>query len=90
MVVLVSPDTKDSEWVNKEIQYAHDQGKNIVGVWDDGERGCELPEALNDLADHMVPWDGPQLVDAIFNRLEGWRDQRGDPMVPRSIPHYRC
>src|SRR4051812_33048409 len=40
IVVLVTPDTKDSDWVNKEIEYASEQGKNIVGVWDDGETGC--------------------------------------------------
>ncbi len=90
MVVLVTPDTKDSDWVRKEIEYAREKGKNIVGVWDDGETGCELPEALQDFADHMVPWDGPQIVDAIFDRLDGWRDPKGNPMPPRSIPHHRC
>lgn len=90
MVVLVSPDTKDSDWVTKEIEYANEQGKNIVGVWDDGETGCEIPEALHQLADHMVPWDGEQIVDAIFNRLDGWRDPQGQPMEARSIPRYRC
>lgn len=90
VVVLVTPDTKDSDWVGKEVEYAHEQGKNIVGVWDDGETGCELPDALKDLADHMVPWDGPQIVDAIFDRLDGWRDPKGDPMPPRTIPHHRC
>ena len=61
-----------------------------MGVWDYGETGCELPEALNDLADHMVPWQGEQIVDAIFDRFEGWRDPSGNPMEPRSIPHHRC
>jgi hypothetical protein len=90
LIVLVTPDTKDSAWVAKEVEYAEAHGKNIVGVWDDGEHGCELPAALAEFGDHMVPWDGPQIVDAIFDRIDGWRDPKGRPMAPRSIPHHRC
>lgn len=89
MIVLVTPDTKDSDWVQKEIEYAHEQGKNIVGVWDQGEDGCELPQGLEDFADHMVPWDAEQVIDAIFDRIDGWRDPQGNP-ISRSIPHHRC
>ena len=42
MVVYVSPETKDSEYVNWEIEYAQKHDKRIVGVWADGEGGCEL------------------------------------------------
>lgn len=89
MIVLVTPDTKDSDWVQREIEYAHEQGKNIVGVWDQGEDGCELPQGLEDFADHMVPWDAQQVIDAIFDRIDGWRDPQGNP-ISRSIPHHRC
>lgn len=89
VVVLVTPETKDSDWVTSEIEYAQRQGKHVVGVWDDGETDCELPDALR-TADHMVSWDGPQIVDAIFDRLDGWRDSKGNPMNPRIIPHHNC
>ncbi len=45
VVVYVSPETKDSEYVNWEIEYAQKHDKRIVGVWADGEAGCELPDA---------------------------------------------
>jgi hypothetical protein len=90
MIVLVTPDTKDSDWVNREIEYAHDKDKNIVGVWDHGEQGCELPERLDDYGATVVAWRGEQIVDAIFGRIDGWRDPKGDPISPREIRHYCC
>jgi hypothetical protein len=90
MVVLVTPDTKDSDWVNREIEYAREQGKRIIGVWDRGEKGCELPEKLDEYGDVVVAWQGEQIVDAIFGRISGWRDPKGDPIPPRDIPHYCC
>jgi len=90
IIVLVTPDTKDSEWVNKEIQYAHDQGKQIIGVWDHGHAGCELPANLDQYAHDMVPWRGEQIIDALEGRLDGWRDSDGNPMPDRAIARYRC
>ncbi|MEZ5829238.1 MAG: TIR domain-containing protein [Hyphomicrobiales bacterium] len=46
MVVLVSPNTHKSEWVDWEIEYAHTKcsGTRIVGVkWTHGAQGCDLP-----------------------------------------------
>jgi hypothetical protein len=56
LVVYVSPETKNSNYVNWEIEYAHKQGKRIVGVWENGELGCELPEALEEYRDAMAGW----------------------------------
>jgi hypothetical protein len=90
LIVLVTADTKDSNWVNKEIEYAHQQGKQIIGVWDHGHAGCELPEKLDEYADQMVAWRGEQVVDALEGRLDGWRDPDGNPMPDRTIARYRC
>ena len=45
LVVYISPDTRWSEWVNWEIEYAHKLGKRIVGAYEHGAAGCEVPEA---------------------------------------------
>jgi hypothetical protein len=37
-ICYVSPQTKNSDWVNWEIEYAAKQGKRIVGVWEPGEK----------------------------------------------------
>jgi hypothetical protein len=90
MIVLVTPDTKNSDWVNDEIEYAYKQGKRIVGIWDHGEHGCDVPDALDEYANAMVPWRAEQIIDAIFGRIEEWRDPGGNPRPPRDIARYRC
>ena len=71
VVVYVSPETKDSEYVDWEIEYAQKCDKRIVGVWADGEAGCQLPDALNDYADAVVGWTGNRIVDAINGKIDG-------------------
>ena len=89
VVVLISPETKDSGWVNKEIEYAMQKGKRVIGVWDHGEKGCELPSRLDEHG-VVVAWRADQIIDAIFGRIDDWRSPKGDPISPRDIPHYRC
>ena len=62
LVVYVSPETKDSEYVDWEIEYAQKHDKRIIGVWADGEAGCEWPDALKDYADAVVGWTGNRII----------------------------
>ena len=90
LVVYVSPETKDSDWVNWEIEYAHNQGKRIVGVWEWGARDCEpLPEALNRYADAVVGWNGESMrIDAINGTSDESHSQDGSEPGYRSIPRH--
>jgi hypothetical protein len=90
LVVLITPDTKDSDWVNREIEYAAQQGKRIVGVWDHGEHGCEVPEKLDEYASTIVPWLSEQIIDAIFGKIEDFRDPKGEVIPERSMARYNC
>lgn len=90
LVVLITPDTKDSAYVDWEIRYAAEQGKHIIGVWDRGEDGCELPPALEELADAVVAWSGEHIVDAILGDYTGNENCDGTPGSEREIARYRC
>ena len=90
LVVYVSPETKDSEYVNWEIEYAQSKDKRIVGVWADGEKGCELPEALMKYADALVGWTGNRIIDAINGEINGWQKPDGSQFSPRDIERYSC
>lgn len=82
-ICYVSPKTKESEWVNWEIEYAAKQGKRIVGVWEHGEKECELPSALKEYADALVGWNGTAIVDAIGGKDQWeWPDGTSSPVVP--------
>lgn len=90
MVVYVTPDTKDSDYVNWEIEYAHGKEKRIVGVWAHGEDGCELPPALEKYADAIVGWTGSRIIDAINGKIDGWENPDGSKPSVRDIKRYSC
>ena len=90
MVVYVSPQTKESDYVNWEIEYAQKEGKRIVGVWAHGEKGCEIPEALDDYHDAVVSWNGNNIIDAINGKFIGWEQPDGSLGAPRDIKRYSC
>ena len=65
LVVYLSPSTKESKWVDWEIEYAFKKGKTIVGVWEYGSTRSEIPEALEEYGDAIVGWNGENIVAAI-------------------------
>jgi hypothetical protein len=89
VLVLVSPDTKNHEWVDREIEYAEFRDKRIVGVWAPGATGCELPEPLESHGDAMVPWDGDLIVRALKGQAI-WRCPDGSEMPVRAIRRIGC
>lgn len=88
-ICYVSPQTKHSEWVNWEIEYAAKQGKRIVGVWEHGESECDLPAALTEYADAVVGWNGDAIIDAI-NGKDGWERQDGSPCPSVPLKRHPC
>ncbi len=90
LLTHVTPETKNSKWVNWEIEFAHKQGKRIVGVWQRGARNCELPSALEKYADAVVGWNGESIVDAINGMSDDWYHQDGTPYGYRNIRRHPC
>ena len=79
MVVYLTPETKQSDWVNWEIEYAFKHDKTIVGVWERGSLGCELPEALEECQDALVGWNSENIIDAINGDYRGRSHEDGSP-----------
>ncbi|MFM9912713.1 MAG: TIR domain-containing protein [Methylophilaceae bacterium] len=90
LVVLISPETRHSEWVAWEIEYAEKLGKRIVGVWDHGESACDIPEALDRYADAVVGWQGERVKDAIEGKINNREDSEGNDVQERVLPRYTC
>lgn len=90
MVVYISPETRDSHYVNWEIEYAQKLGKRIVGVWANGEKDCEVPDALAEYADAIVGWHGNSVIDAINGEINGWQRPDGSACALRDIKRYGC
>ena len=90
LIVYVSPETRDSPWVNWEIEYAHKIGKRIVGVWAHGAAETDVPDALDNYADAVVGWNSDRIIDAIEGEYQEWVTPAGEPRPDRSIPRYSC
>lgn len=89
LVVLVSPETKESEYVRWEIDYAARTGTRIVGVYTHGSADCDVPEGLEDYADAIVNWNGDAIVDAIRG-TDIFQNPDGTPRVRRDIVRHYC
>ncbi len=91
LVVYVSDKTKNSSWVDWEIKYAHKKGKRIVGVWQRGALGCDVPPALDQYGDAMVGWNGENIIEAITGKSNKWYNLDGTSKGYRSdIARYTC
>lgn len=90
ILVIVSPQTKDHEWVDWEIRYANRHPeKSIIGVWAPGADNCDLPEALERHADALVPWDGAA-VAAALDGAGPWQLPDGAAAGLRRIKKVAC
>jgi hypothetical protein len=90
LLVYVTPKTKDSEWVNWEIEYAEKLGKHIVGVYAHGANECDIPEALEKYADAMCGWNGDGVVEAIMGENNEWHGPAGELRDSRPIKRFGC
>ena len=90
LLVYITPKTKDSEWVNWEIEYATKLGKRVIGIYAHGENDCEIPEALEKYADDMRGWQSDGIIDAITGKLNEWHLPSGELREPRPIKRFGC
>jgi hypothetical protein len=90
LLVYITPKTKNSEWVNWEIEYAEKQGKRIVGIYAHGANECDIPEALEKYADDVRGWNSDGVVEAILGETNEWHMPTGELRDPRPIKRYGC
>ena len=90
MVVLISPQTKNSHWVDWEIEYAQKVGMRIVGVWTHGAAECDVPEGLTQYADAVVGWHADQIEGAISGTINNWTGSDGAPKDRQKIRQFGC
>ena len=90
ILVIISPDTKNHEWVDWEIEYANTfPDKRIIGVWAPGTAQGDLPAPLADFADAIVGWDAKAIIDAL-NGADSWQAPDGSTGPERVISRIGC
>jgi hypothetical protein len=90
IIVIISPDTKNHDWVSWEIEYANRYpDKRIIGVWAPGAAGADMPPELDEYADAVVGWNSQAIIDAL-NGKDNWQGPDGTSVPPRSIKRLAC
>jgi hypothetical protein len=89
-IVLISPDTHRSEWVDWEIEYAAKQGKRIVGVFMRGGQDSDIPDNFELYGDALVGWTGGGVIDAIEGKTNNWTRPDGTIRPDMAIARYSC
>ena len=90
VVVLVGKETHTRPWVDWEIREANRQGKNIVGVYEDGlKEKVKLPEALEKYSTAQVGWNSAGIIDAI-NGNPTFENPDGTPCARKDGATFVC
>ena len=67
-ICLVGEKTHTRPWVNYEVEQAHSQGKNIVGIYKHGcNNSVELPGALKRYTTSRIGWNSLDKLGDIMN-----------------------
>ncbi len=82
VVVLVGKDTHSRQWVDWEINEAHQQGKTIVGVYTRGGKEADVPEALEKYGSSIVGWHSDSIMAAIDGQENRFENPDGTPRAP--------
>ena len=90
LIVYITQETKNSEWVNWEIEKAEKLGKTIIGVWERGSNGCEIPEALDQYGDALVGWNTDKIIEAINGNYDKFENPDGTLRPERNITRHPC
>lgn len=91
VIVLVGKETHSRPWVNWEIEQAHKQGKNIVGVYELGLKDkVDLPPALEKYeTSQVVGWNSEAIIDAIEGKPV-FQNPDGSPSLRKDGTHTVC
>jgi len=89
VIVLITPDTRNHDWVDWEVTYASRLGKPVIGIWAHGSAGCALPDALERHGDAVVGWNADRIARAL-NGESIWDDSDGTSREPRYVSRIGC
>jgi len=89
VIVLITPDTRNHDWVDWEVTYASRHGKPVIGVWAHGSAGCAVPDALERHGDAVVGWNADRIARAL-NGERIWDNSDGTSREPQYVSRIGC
>jgi len=71
VIVVIGKETHQRPWVNWEVKAAHQLGKPIIGVYENGLKDqVEIPENLKNYATSIVGWRSDSVIDALEGKSQ--------------------
>lgn len=90
LVVVISPATRTRAEVNEEIEYAHRQGKRIVGVYAPDGTESDVPASFQKYGPALVTCQAEQVLAALVGDINHWFTPDGDAVSEREIDRFTC
>ncbi len=84
VIVVIGKETHQRPWVDWEVKAAHQLGKPIIGVYENGLKDqVEIPDNLKKYATSIVGWRSDSVIDALegnsqFQNPDGTPSPRTD------------
>ena len=85
-ICLIGPHTHEREWVDWEIEQAHKQGKEIIGVYINGACDCDVPESFDKYGDSLVGWTSSKIIDALEGKINNYENPDGSQRLSKCSP----
>ncbi len=89
-VVLLGPNTQQSDWVRWEAEESAARGNGIIGIRLKGHDDAPVPQVMNDVGAKVIDWDPDSFEDEIDKcALIAGRPELG-PAPARSVSASGC
>ncbi|MEI7997111.1 MAG: TIR domain-containing protein [Methylococcaceae bacterium] len=90
VIVVIGKETHQRPWVNWEIKIAHQLGKPIIGVYENGlKEKVEIPENLKKYATSIVGWRSDSVIAAL-NGSGQFQNPDGSPCPKNDGRNVTC
>ena len=71
VIVVIGKETHARPWVNWEVKAAHQLGKPIIGVYENGLKDqVKIPENLKKYATSIVGWRSDSVIEALEGKSQ--------------------
>lgn len=79
IIVLIGQKTKESDWVDWEINFAGRHDKKIIGVFLPGSDESDIPEAFKTQGSALCSWDSELICKALATSANEFEKPNGSP-----------
>jgi len=84
---LIGPHTHEREWVDWEIEQAHKQGKEIIGVYIQDASDSDVPESFEKYGDALVGWTSDKIIGALERKIDNFENPDGSQRISKLKPN---